>query len=151
LLDLCYEARDIDQDITSQEKIDQWFEAKTKGLTDYAKNPAETKMGNHAASTELQIQARTDSKRHYLDMETKDRLQNGRGNAMLVAGNIYEACKYYELFQAAGFKKCAVVTSYNPNITDIKGETTGEDKPTENVEKYRIYQKNAPGEKPRGF
>ncbi len=39
------------------------------------------------------------------DMETKDRLQNGCGNAMLVAGNIYEACKYYELFQAAGFKK----------------------------------------------
>ena len=71
-------------------------------------------------------------------METKDRLQNGRGNAMLIAGNIYEACKYYELFQAAGFKKCAIVTSYNPNISDIKGEATGEDKVTENVEKYRI-------------
>ena len=28
------------------------------------------------------------------DMATKDRLQNGRGNAMLVAGSIYEACKY---------------------------------------------------------
>ena len=33
MLDLLYEARDIDQKITSQAKIDQWFEAKTKGLT----------------------------------------------------------------------------------------------------------------------
>jgi hypothetical protein len=33
VLDLRYEARDIDQSITSPTKIDQWFEAKTKGLT----------------------------------------------------------------------------------------------------------------------
>ena len=32
ILDLRYEARDIDQNITSQDKIDRWFEAKTKGL-----------------------------------------------------------------------------------------------------------------------
>jgi type I restriction enzyme, R subunit len=37
VLDLRYEARDIDQSIASQQKIDQWFEAKTKGLTDLAK------------------------------------------------------------------------------------------------------------------
>jgi type I restriction enzyme R subunit len=30
VLDLRYEARDIDQKITSQEKIDKWFEAKTR-------------------------------------------------------------------------------------------------------------------------
>ncbi|MDD4300618.1 MAG: HsdR family type I site-specific deoxyribonuclease, partial [Methanomicrobium sp.] len=37
VLDLRYEARDIDQNITSQERIDQWFEAKTRGLNDLAK------------------------------------------------------------------------------------------------------------------
>ena len=37
ILDLRYEARDVDQRITSQDKIDRWFEAKTRGLTDYAK------------------------------------------------------------------------------------------------------------------
>ena len=31
VLDLRYEARDIDQSITSQEKIDDWFEVKTRG------------------------------------------------------------------------------------------------------------------------
>ncbi len=33
-----------------------------------------------------------------LDMETRDRLATGRGNAMLVSGSIYQACKFYELF-----------------------------------------------------
>jgi type I restriction enzyme R subunit len=37
ILDLCYEARDIDQHLTSEKKIDQWFEAKTRGLSDIAK------------------------------------------------------------------------------------------------------------------
>ena len=37
VLDLRYEARDIDQNITSQAKIDQWFEIKTRGLTDVAR------------------------------------------------------------------------------------------------------------------
>jgi type I restriction enzyme R subunit len=36
VLDLRYEARDIDQNITSQDKIDQWFEAKTRVLNDIA-------------------------------------------------------------------------------------------------------------------
>ena len=37
VLDLRYEARSIDQTLTSPEKVDQWFEAKTRGLTDYAR------------------------------------------------------------------------------------------------------------------
>jgi len=36
VLDLRYEARDIDQAITSPEKVDQWFEVKTRGLSDIA-------------------------------------------------------------------------------------------------------------------
>jgi type I restriction enzyme R subunit len=35
--DLRYEARDVPQDLTSPKKVDEWFEAKTKGLTDLAK------------------------------------------------------------------------------------------------------------------
>lgn len=37
VLDLRYEARDIDQRVTSQRKLDQLFELKTEGLTDIAK------------------------------------------------------------------------------------------------------------------
>ena len=37
VLDLVYEARDIDQRLGSQDKIDAWFDAKTKGLNDWQK------------------------------------------------------------------------------------------------------------------
>ena len=45
-----------------------------------------------------------------IDMETRDRLKSGRGNAMLVSGSIYEACKFYELLDKTDLKgKCAIV------------------------------------------
>ncbi len=151
ILDLRYEARDIEQNITSQEKIDKWFEAKTKGLTDYAKTRLKERWGTMQRVLSSRSRLQQIVKDIILDMETKDRLQNGKGNAMLIAGSIYEACKYYELFQRVGFKRCAIVTSYNPNISDIKGEATGEDKVTENVEKYRIYQNMLDGKTPEAF
>jgi type I restriction enzyme, R subunit len=151
VLDLQYEARDIEQSLTSQEKIDKWFEAKTKSLTEYALVKLKQKWGTmqKVLSSKSRLDKIADD--IILDMATKDRLQNGRGNAMLVAGSIYEACKYYEIFQSKGFKKCAIVTSYTPNINKIKGETTGEDKDTENIEKYEIYQKMLNGKSPEDF
>jgi type I restriction enzyme R subunit len=65
---------------------------------------------------------------------------DGHGNAMLVAGSIYEACKFYELFAKTELKgKCAIVTSYMPTTADIKGEETGEGE-TDNLRKYDIYR-----------
>ena len=37
VLDLLYEARDVEQFVTDQQSIDEWFDAETKGLTDVAK------------------------------------------------------------------------------------------------------------------
>lgn len=45
VLDLRYEARDIDQRISSPKKIDEWFEAKTKGLTPVAKANLKQRWG----------------------------------------------------------------------------------------------------------
>lgn len=45
VLDLQYEARDIDQRIQDQIKIDDWFDAKTKGMTDLAKAELEKRWG----------------------------------------------------------------------------------------------------------
>ena len=75
-----------------------------------------------------------------LDMETRDRLKSGRGNALLVSGSIYSACRYFEMFQQCGLAgKCAVVTSYRPAPADIKGEETGEGL-TEKLIQYDIYR-----------
>jgi type I restriction enzyme R subunit len=141
VLDLQYEAREIEQNIASQEKIDQWFEAKTRGLTDYAKAELKRKWGTMQKVLSSQPRLNRIVSDIMLDMETKNRLKSGRGNAMLVSGSIYQACQYYELFQNNGLKKCAIITSYNPHISQIKGESTGEDDETEEIEKYETYQK----------
>ncbi len=141
VLDLQYEAREVDQTITSQVKIDQWFEVKTKGLTDYAKAELKRRWGTMQKVLSSQPRLNRIVADIMLDMALKDRLMSGRGNALLIAGSIYQACQYYDLFQANGLKKCAIVTSYNGDINTIKGESTGEDDETENIQKYETYQK----------
>jgi type I restriction enzyme R subunit len=62
-----------------------------------------------------------------LDMEMRDRLRSGHGNAILVSGSIYSACRFFEMFQKTDLKgRCAIITSYKPSPTDIKGEESGE-------------------------
>ena len=46
-------------------------------------------------------------------METRDRLMSGRGNAMLVAGSIYAACRLFDMIQKTELKgKCATASSF---------------------------------------
>jgi type I restriction enzyme R subunit len=141
VLDLRYEARDIDQSITSQKKIDQWFEAKTKGLTDLAKAQLKQRWGTMQKVLSSQDRLEKIVADIMLDMETRDRLKSGHGNAMLISGSIYQACKFYELFDKTDLHgKCAIVTSYTPSTADIKGEESGEGE-TEKLHEYAIYQK----------
>jgi type I restriction enzyme R subunit len=150
VLDLRYEARDIDQYITSQKRIDQWFEAKTRGLNDVALAQLKQKWGTmqKVLSSQSRLEMIVDD--ILMDMATKDRLQSGRGNAMLVSSSIYQACKFYELFTAQGFDRCAIVTSYKPSPSDIKGEETGEGL-TERLRQYDIYNKMLGGKDPEAF
>jgi type I restriction enzyme R subunit len=141
VLDLQYEAREVEQRITSQAKIDQWFEAKTRGLTEYARAELKRRWGTMQKVLSSQPRLNRIVADIMLDMETKDRFMSGRGNALLVAGSIYQACQYYDLFQDNGLKKCAIITSYSGDISQIKGESTGEDDETENIQKYSTYQK----------
>jgi type I restriction enzyme R subunit len=140
VLDLRYEARDIDQNITSQKKIDQWFELKTKGLTPLAKAQLKQRWGTMQKVLSCQDRLEKIVADIMMDMEIKDRLKSGHGNAMLVAGSIYEACKFYELFAKTDLKgRCAIVTSYVPSTASIKGEESGEGQ-TEKLRQYGIYQ-----------
>ena len=141
VLDLRYEARDIDQNITSQAKIDQWFESKTRGLTDVAKAQLKQRWGTMQKVLSSQSRLEKIVSDILLDMETCDRLRSGRGNAMLITDSIYSACRFFEMFQKTDLTgKCAVVTSYSPTSTDIKGEETGEGI-TEKQSQYGIYRK----------
>lgn len=140
VLDLVYEARDIDQRLGSEDKIDQWFDAKTKGLNDWQREELKKKWGT--MQNVLSSRSRMDRvvSDIVFDFSVKPRLSSQRGNAILVASSIYEACKYFELFQKTPFKgKCALVTSYNPNAQDVTKEETGANTETDKQLIYNTY------------
>ncbi|MGW9598839.1 type I restriction endonuclease subunit R [Streptomyces albidoflavus] len=141
VLDLRYEARSIDQNLTSPAQVDKWFEAKTRGMTDLSKAELKKRWGTMQKVVSSEPRAKQIVQDVLLDMETKPRLMDGRGNAMLVGESIYQACKFYELFCNAGFRgKCAIVTSYAPSPGDISKEDSGAGQ-TEKLRQYDIYRR----------
>lgn len=140
VLDLVYEARDVDQKITSPAKIDAWFEAKTKGLNDFQKSELKRKWGTMQKVLSSGSRLDVIVNDILFDFNTKPRLSSEKGNAILVTGSIYEACRYFELFQRTELKnKCAVITSYNPTTKDIVTEDTGANTETEKEFIYNTY------------
>lgn len=136
VLDLVYESRDIEQQLGSQNKIDAWFDAKTQGLNDWQKQALREQWG----TMQKVLSSRSRMERVVFDFGVKPRLSSERGNAILVAFSIYEAVKYYELFQKTVFKdRCAVVTSYNPQAGDVTLEETGQNTETEKQFIYTAY------------
>lgn len=140
VLDLLYEARDVDQHVLDQKGIDDWFDIVTQGMNDLPKAELKQKWGTmqKVLSTKSRLEKIVfDIKKDFL---TKPRLKDGRGNALLVARSIYEACRYYEIFQSFGLKKCAIISSFEPNENTIKLEETGNGE-TEKKEQFEIYQR----------
>jgi type I restriction enzyme R subunit len=147
VLDLRYEARDIEQIITNQERIDQYFDVKTRGLNDAAKAKLKSKWGNmqkvYSSLKRLEVIAED----IIADFDIKNRFADGNGNAMLVADSIYSACKYYEIFQSRAFRQCAIVTSFVP----LPGNLRTEAEDAEEFKKYEVYTQMLNGRSTEDF
>jgi type I restriction enzyme, R subunit len=140
VLDLVYEARDIDQRLGSEDKIDAWFEAKTKALNDWQKDELKKKWGTMQNVLSSKVRMDRVVADIIFDFSVKPRLSSERGNAILVASSIYEACKYLTVLQKTPFRgKCAVVTSYNPLAKDVTQEETGANTETDKQFIYNTY------------
>jgi type I restriction enzyme R subunit len=128
ILDLKYEARDVPQRLTSQQKIDEWFERKTQGLNNFQKAVLRRRW-----ATMEELMSAGERKQRIIaniieDFSLKPRLNNDRGTAILVAASIYDACHYYRLLQNTPFGSyCGIVTSYEPNHNAISREPTNSD------------------------
>lgn len=150
VLDLVYEARDIDQHLGAQDKIDAWFEAKTRGLNDWQKAELRARWGT--MQSVLSSRSRMDQvvADIVFDFSVKPRLSNARGNAILVASSIFEACRYYTLLQSTPFRgKCALVTSYDPQARDVTLEETGANSDTDKQVIYHTYLELLKGVTPK--
>ena len=141
VLDLRYEARDIDQHVTSQARIDQWFEARTRGLTEFASARLKQRWGTMRKVLSSRDRLSKIVADVLLDMETRDRLKSGRGNALLVSDSIHSACRIFALLEETDLAgKCAIVTSYRPAPAGVKGEESGEGL-TARLLEHDVYRK----------
>ena len=142
ILDFVYEARDIEQSLGSQDKIDAWFEAKTTGLNDWQKAALREQWGTMQKVLSSKSRMERVVADIVFDFGVKPRLSSQRGNAILVASSIYEASQYFDLFQQTVLKgKCAVVTSYDPQSHKQEQtlEETGANTPTDKQILHNIY------------
>ena len=122
VLDLRYEARNVEQQMNDSEAMDQLFDVKTRQLTPKAKEALKDRWAKmqHIYSSHDRMRRIVDD--IMLDMETRPALEGGYGNAMLVAESIYEAYKYWSLFKEQNFHThCAVISSYEPDIKLASG------------------------------
>lgn len=133
VLDLKYEARAIPQQLTSRQAIDEWFDAKTRGLSNYQKSIIRQRWANLES-----LMSSSDRKQRIIadivhDFGVKPRLSSDRGTAILVASSIYDACHYYRLFQNTAFGSyCGLITSYDPQPSQIA------QKPSDSDERYEF-------------
>jgi type I restriction enzyme R subunit len=123
--DIAYEARHVDKVVSDQEKIDSYFLAKTKNLNDIAKTELKKKWASKQEVDSAKSRLAIIVDDINLDMLIKPRLMTDRGNALLVASSIYEACIYFELLNSTTSDlrgKVGLVTSYKPHASDLKGQ-----------------------------
>lgn len=147
ILDLRYESRKVDQFLGNKDKIDAWFEKKTKGLNKVAAARLKGRWATmqNIFSSRQRIDAVVGD--ICMDMDTTPLLVNRRGNAILVADSIYQACRYWDAFQKTALKgHCAVITSFEAKADDINMASSGENE-SEDEYKYRIYKEMTDGHK----
>lgn len=147
ILDLRYESRKVDQFLGNKDKIDAWFEKKTKGLNKVAAARLKGRWATmqNIFSSRQRIDAVVGD--ICMDMDTTPLLVNRRGNAILVADSIYQACRYWDAFQKTALKgHCAVITSFEAKADDINMASSGENE-SEDEYKFRIYKEMTDGHK----
>ncbi|MGG8495256.1 type I restriction endonuclease subunit R [Tenacibaculum sp. TC6] len=143
ILDLVYEARDIDQRISSPKRIDEYFDIATRDLNDFQKSELKKKWGTMQKVLSSRSRMEKIISDIIYDFKKQPRLSGNRGNAILVASSIYEACRYYELFKNTNSElrdKFAIITSYSPTTSDVTTEDTGAGTETEKQFMYNLYK-----------
>ena len=140
ILDLTYDSRDVDQSLVTPNRLEQEFDVRTTGMNDWQKAVLKRRWGT--LQTVYSAKARIGKIVGDIagDFLLKPRLASERGNAILVASSIFEACRYFEEFNKTELRdRCALITSYNPSGSDISLEDTGAKSETDKEYIYHTY------------
>jgi len=128
VLDLKYEARDVPQRLTSPKDIEDYFARKTKTLNSFQKAIIRKRWATMEELMSAEERKARIAASIIHDFDTKPRLNDDRGSAILVAASIYDACHYFRIFQNKPFGEyCGVITSFEPNHNAISREPANSD------------------------
>ncbi|MEL4890004.1 type I restriction endonuclease subunit R [Xanthomonas protegens] len=128
VLDLKYEAREVPQRLGNQKKIEEYFANKTKRLNNFQKAALRKRW-----ATMEELLSSGERKDRIIgsileDFDTRRRLSDGRGTAILVADEIYDACHYFRLFQNTNFSGyVGIITSFEQDKSRYSKEPAGSD------------------------
>lgn len=128
VLDLKYEAREVPQELGSEGRIEAYFAEKTKRLNNFQKAALRKRWATMEEL--LSSKERKDRIINSIleDFDTRRRLSDSRGTAILVADEIYDACHYFRLFQNTDFgKHVGIITSFEPDTSQYSKEPAGSD------------------------
>ncbi len=133
VLDLKYEARDVPQRLTSPRAIEDYFAQKTRTLNNFQKAILRKRWATMEELMSAEERKSRIAASIIHDFDTKPRLNNERGTAILVAASIYDACHYYRLFKGKDFGRfCGIITSFEPQASVIALE------PPNSTERYKF-------------
>lgn len=151
VLDLRYEARSVEQELQNKEDFDEMFEHYTKGLTPKAKERIQQRWGVMQNLFSSKERVNRIVAQIYKDFQLIPCLREGWGNAMLVADSIYQAFRFWDVFENNGYfkGKTAVVTSYD-GMDPALAATSGVLK-TEEQFKYDKFHQMVNGRTPEDF
>ena len=128
VLDLKYDARDVPQRLTSPKDIEDYFAKKTKTLNNFQKAIIRKRWATMEELMSAEERKARIAASIIHDFDTKPRLNNDRGTAILVAASIYDACHYYRIFQGKPFGQyCGIITSFEPHPAAIVLEPSNSD------------------------
>ncbi len=129
ILDLQYEARDVEQEVHSKEKLDSILADMLKDVSQENQESIKSRWATmeKVYSSKERIERIANS---IFDDMSQYPLNQDWCNAMLVAGSVYSAYKYYEYFQYKADNhilrdRCAVVTSYTASDYDLRKKEDG--------------------------
>lgn len=147
ILDLQYEARNVEQSVSNKEKLDNELRKLLEGVAEENRQSIKDRW----ATIEKVYSSKDRIERigySILDDMATAPLNQDWCNAMLVAGSIYSAYRYYKFFQQISSNtllrdRVAVVTSYNPTDYDLRKQEDGEmDTQQESQFKYEMAKQS---------
>lgn len=147
ILDLQYEGRNVEQEIRSKDKLDEKL---NQLLAETSEENQQLIKDRWATLEKVYSSSERIERIGYSILDDLSRYPFNQDwcNAMLVAGNIYSAYKYYKFFQYKcenhGLRgRCAVVTSYQPNESDLRKVDDGNAETiAESKYKYEMAKKS---------